>query len=216
MFFCADVHDDEVDAAMLLDSSDTTAPHDAVQTSLAHLLSRWLQAVRDRTGGLPRLVHDDEWPSPCIVEGPDAHGQVQWQPLARAHGADFSGIEQALEARLHADIQSFYGSFYSNPVPMRAADGPLILLQVWSDRDFDRLQENLLGHALLQQRAKQPLSVFIAVTDEDDLNLCVNNEHGNVVLERPGEAPLREIAPSLAVFLESLDPVVEDGAVDTA
>ena len=214
MLFCADLREEELDAAMLLDFIDTTVPHDAVQLSLAHLLTRWVQAVRDRTGGLPCLDHDEEWPSLCVVEGPvegpGAHAQVRWRPLARAQGADFSGIERALGTRLHADIQSFYGSFYSNPVPMRAADGPLTLLQVWNDRDFDRLQENLLGHALGQRRAKQPLSVFIAVTDEDDLNLCVNNEYGNVVLERPGEAPLREIAPSLVAFLDSLEPLVED------
>jgi SecY interacting protein Syd len=190
---------------------------DAVQASLARLLSRWVNAVHDRFDRLPCLQHDDEWPSSCIVAGPDAHGLVQWQPLAREHRADFSGIEGALETRLHADIQSFYGSFYSNPLPVRAADGPLTLLQVWSDRDFDRLLENLLGHAFGQRRAGQALSVFIAVTDEDDLNLCVNNESGNVVLERPGEEPLREIAPSLAVFLDALEPAVEDdGAADTA
>jgi SecY interacting protein Syd len=171
---------------------------DAVQASLARLLSRWVNAVHDRFDRLPCLQHDDEWPSSCIVAGPDAHGLVQWQPLAREHRADFSGIEGALETRLHAD-------------------SPLTLLQVWSDRDFDRLLENLLGHAFGQRRAGQALSVFIAVTDEDDLNLCVNNESGNVVLERPGEEPLREIAPSLAVFLDALEPAVEDdGAADTA
>lgn len=183
---------------------------DSVQASLARLLARWVDAVRDRTGDLPKLTHDENWPSPCIVDGPDAHGQVSWQPQARTDGADFAGIERALETPLHPDIQTFYGSFYCDSLPMRAQDGALTLLQAWSDRDFERLLENLIGHALGQRRTRAPLSAFIAVTDEEDLNLCVNNEHGNVVLERPGEAPLREIAPSLSVFLDSLEPVLPD------
>jgi len=197
-------------------SIDTEHRQDPVQASLARLLSRWVEEVRERTGHLPSLAHDDDWPSPCIVEGPDADNQVRWRPLARDEQADFSGIERALETPLHSDIRSFYGSFYSDPVPMHAPDGALTLLQVWSDRDFDRLLENLLGHAFGQRRAGVPLSIFIAVTDEDDLNLCVDNEHGNVVLERPGEAPQREIAPSLAAFLESLEPLIPDGGGDAA
>lgn len=192
--------------------NESEVVRDAVQASLGQALSRWVDAVCERTGALPCLPHDDDWPSPCIVQGPDSDGLVRWRPFARAERADFSGIERALETRLHPDIQSFYGSFFSDPLPMRAADGPLTLLQAWSERDFDRLLENLIGHALAQRRARVPLSLFIAVTDEDDLNLCVSNEHGNVVLERPGEAPLREVAPSLAVFLDGLVPLLAEDA----
>ena len=200
---------------MPLNSTDITHPRDPVQASLWDLLSRWLDAVREGTGHLPSLSHDEDWPSPCVVEGPDAASQVRWHPLSREERADFSGIEHALETRLHPDIQSFSGSFYSTPVPMRAPDGKLTLLQVWSDRDFDRLLENLIGHALAQRRAGTPFSLFIAVTDEDDLNLCVNNEHGNVVLERPGEPPLREVASSLVEFLDDLEPLLPDDSGDT-
>jgi SecY interacting protein Syd len=129
------------------------------------------------------------------VEGPDAKGDVCWCPIARTEPADFSGIEHALETRLHPDVISFYGSFYSDPLPMRAPDGGLTLLQ--------------LG----QRRAGSPLSLFVAVTDEEDLNLCVHNELGIVLLERPSEPPLRQVAPSLAAFLGGLVPVVQVGGV---
>ncbi len=184
---------------------------DPVRLSLERALSRWVDAQHARSGELPSLEHDDDWPSPCIVEGPDTQGKILWRPIARDVGdADFSGIEQALEIRMHPDIQSFYGSFYSNPLPMRAADGPLTLLQAWSVYDFDRLNENLIGHAIGHLKADSPLSFFIAVTDEDDLNLCVDNERGTVILERPGAPPLREIAPSLSAFLDGLTPVLID------
>lgn len=180
-----------------------------MRISLERALSRWIDAQHECSGELPSLEHDDDWPSPCIVQGPDAQGRILWRPIARDVGdADFSGIEQALEIRMHPDIQSFYGSFYSNPLPMQATDGSLTLLQAWSDFDFDRLIENLIGHAIGQKRAGSPLSFFIAVTDEDDLNLCVDNEYGTVVLERPGAPPLREIAPSLSAFLDGLTPAL--------
>ncbi|MFT5444926.1 MAG: SecY interacting protein Syd [Gammaproteobacteria bacterium] len=181
---------------------------DSVQASLQRVLSRWIDAVHEHTGALPSIEHDVDWPSPCIVDGPDADGRVRWRPHLRDSQADFSGIERALEEPLHAAIRSFYGSYYSDPLPMRAADGPLTLLQVWSDRDFDRLLENVIGHAANQRRVQAPLTVFIALTDEDDLNLCVCNASGKVVLERPGAAPLREIAPSLEVFLDALEPML--------
>ena len=92
---------------MSLHLVDSTHSQDPVQVSLGRLLSRWVDEVRDHSGHLPRLLHDDDWPSPCIVEGPDAHGQVNWRPVARGERADFSGIERALEIRLHADVQSF-------------------------------------------------------------------------------------------------------------
>jgi SecY interacting protein Syd len=184
---------------------------DSVQASLQRVLSRWIDAVHEHTGALPTVENDDDWPSPCIVDGPDANGRVRWRPCPREQHADFSGIERALEVPLHAAIRSFYGSFYSDPLPMRAADGPLTLLQVWSDRDFDRLLENVIGHATHHRRVRAPLTVFIATTDEDDLNLCVCNTSGKVVLERPGAAPLREIAPSLDVFLDGLEPCLPHG-----
>ena len=181
---------------------------DAVRSSLQRALSCWLDAVREHTGALPSVEHDADWPSPCIVDAPDADGRVRWRPYSREVQADFSGLERALEEPLHADICSFYGSYYSDPLPMRAADGPLTLLQVWSDRDFDRLLENVIGHVANQRRVHAPLTVFIAITDEDDLNLCVCNASGKVVLERPGAAPLREIAPSLSAFLDGLEPMI--------
>ena len=94
---------------------------DSVQASLQRVLSRWIDVVHEHTGALPSIEHDADWPSLCIVDGPDADGWVRWRPYLRDTPADFSGIERALEEPLHADLRSFYGSYYSDPLPMRSA-----------------------------------------------------------------------------------------------
>lgn len=93
----------------------------------------------------------------------------------------------------------------------KAAEGGVTLIQVWNEDDFDRLAENILGHAIAKQRIKAPLTIFIACTDEGELMLSVENDTGRVVLEEPGSEPIREISPSVAEFLERLDPVCEPG-----
>ena len=118
--------------------------------------------------------------------------------------ADFSGLARALEAPVHPDFQVYYGSYWRRSFEVQAPDGRLTLLQVWNQADFERLIGNLLGHALAKQKAREPLSLFFACADEDDLFLSLENQSGRILLERPGRAPLRELAPDLAAFLGCL------------
>jgi SecY interacting protein Syd len=49
--------------------------------------------------------------------------------------------------------------------------------------------------------------VFFACTEpESDLFLAVDNTSGAVMLERPGYKPIRQVAPSLAAFIATLEP----------
>ncbi len=167
-------------------------------------MEAWLARVRADTGGLPRQEYDPAWPSPCQVGPPDADGMIQWRPVARDLSADFSGLARALEAPVHPDFQAYYGSYWCDSFEVQAPDGGLTLLQVWNQADFERLIGNLLGHALAKQKARQPLTLFFACADEDDLFLSLENHSGRILLERPGHKPLRELAPDLAAFLGRL------------
>lgn len=177
------------------------------KAALGRLLARFVEHSRRVSGALPTTEHDPRWPSPCQVGDRDAAGQIHWRPRERETPADFGGLEHALDVALHPDIKSFYGSFWSDSIPLEAEEGGLTLIQVWNDDDFDRLVGNVIGHALAKRRARAALTVFIATTDEDELMLSVDNETGRVVLEEPGRAPVREVSPTLVRFLDRLAPI---------
>ena len=187
--------------------SDSTSIE--TKAALDRLLRRYLESCQRASGSLPIQEHDPAWPSQCQVGEPDAAGMIRWRPRERDTAADFSGLERALEREVHADIKSFYGSYWSGTMELAAEEGGMTLIQVWNDDDFDRLVENILGHALAKQRIKAPLTIFIACADEDELMLSVENETGHVVLEKPGSPPIREVSPSLAEFLDRVHPVAD-------
>ena len=82
------------------------------------------------------------------------------------------------------------------------------MLQVVNSEDFERLQQNLIGHLLMKQRLRQAPTLFFGLTDEEDFILTVVNESGEVALEQVGREPANILAPSLAVFIEQLTPAI--------
>jgi SecY interacting protein Syd len=179
------------------------------KAALDRLLRRYLESCQRASGSLPIQKHDPAGPSECQVGEPDAHGMVRWRPRERDSVADFSGLERALELEIHPDIKSFYGSYWCGTMELTAMEGGVTLIQIWNDDDFDRLVGNILGHALAKRRIEAPLTIFIACADEDEFMLSVENETGRVVLENPGSLPIRGISPSLAEFLDRLQPLAD-------
>jgi SecY interacting protein Syd len=129
---------------------------------------------------------------------------VAWWPVARSEPADFSGLQTALEFTLHADLQTFYGSYYGGGVAAIHPRGPLELLMIWHDEDFIRLQHNIIAHILMKRRLKQQETVFIATTDDDELLISVLNSTGEVFLEKVGCEVKELLAPNLASFFQQL------------
>jgi len=177
-----------------------------VQEALNRFVSRYLARY-------PELyeVFDPDWRSPCELDpptpGPDGVEIVRWKPVARRYADDFAGLENALETTIHPDIKAYYGAWWSGGLEAAAPEGHVSLLLLWNQDDGRRLVENLIGHAMAKQRARAPFSVFFACTEQDsELFLSVQNDSGRVVLERPGYKPLREVARSLSVFLDRLEP----------
>lgn len=166
----------------------------------------------------PLIEQDDEWPSPCEIPHEDgaiehcvlSKGQVFWQPvnIDKKQELDFDNVESALELILHQDVKTYFTTLYSESLNASCEEGELSLLFAWNKSDFQRLQENLIGHILMKQRLKQKETIFFAVTDEDDMIVSVDNNTGSVWVERVGCDPHKKLADSLALFISKLVPMV--------
>ena len=144
-----------------------------VRDQLARLGAACVERALERSGRLPAVESDPDWLSPCIVEDtPD--GLSLWRPQPMSTPPDFSGLQRALECPLHLDVLTYWGSFWSGPLPVVINDNEFELLQLWNDRDFDNLVSNLIGHALEKRRVRQPLSLFFASVD-DSRFLSIDN-----------------------------------------
>lgn len=175
---------------------------------------------------LPILEHDEEWPSPCELplDGTSdeknidnsflSAGEVFWKPALMKTSAQcepeftFDNVESALDMALHCDIKTYFTTLFSESLDASCEEGNLALLFAWNDADFQRLQENLIGHILMKRRLKQAETVFFAVTDEEDMIISIDNQSGSVWVERVGCEPHKRLAKSLAEFISILKPQV--------
>ena len=131
-----------------------------VTEALAEFMDHTLKAYPDL-----RAPFDPEWRSPCEIGEPieTENGPViAWQPLARHPDAvtdDFAPLERALEIEIHPDIKAYYGAYWAAGLEAEAVDGHVSLLFPWNPEDVERLNENLIGHAM-SKKANKGRSIF--------------------------------------------------------
>ncbi|GAA4497111.1 hypothetical protein GCM10023095_13180 [Pseudaeromonas paramecii] len=119
-----------------------------------------------------------------------------------------ANLESALNTRFHPAVAAFYGHWFSQPLQASFKGLSLTLLQPWNEADYERLQENLLAHWLMQRRLKLPESHFLATTRRDDRVISLDNLSGAVQLEQLGVGCVAVLATDLATFLNRLEPLV--------
>ena len=180
-----------------------------VTGALQHFHDKFLNMHREQRQSLPLVEHDNQWLSPCEQGEADSNAMVQWQPVQCPETLGFDNMEHALGFAIHPDIKAFYGSFYSGNLPAITDDGRLELLQVWNRDDFDRLQENLLGHIMMKRKRKQAITLFLGLTDHDEIIISINNDTGEIWAESVGKEPHKFLSRNLATFINTLTPVAE-------
>jgi SecY interacting protein Syd len=186
--------------------------------TLAHALlnfsNNFSEQHAKQVGHLPIIERDELWLSPC-EQGSHDDVYNYWQPVAiniepegdkKAEKLSFHNVESALSLELHQDIKTYFTTIFSGEIDAECDDGALSLLFAWNREDFDRLQENIIGHILMKQRLKQAETVFFAVTDEEDMIISVDNANGEVWVERVGCKPHKKLSDSLATFITDLRP----------
>ena len=154
---------------------------------------------------LPQTDVDDLWLSPC-QQGEASNEKIYWQPTLIKKSLSFSNIESALELKINNDIVTYFSTLFSESLPALCSEGELSLLFAWNEDDFQRLQENIIGHVLMKRKLKQAITIFFAVTDEEDIILSVMNDTGEVWVEKVGCEPHKKLADSLPAFIKTLTP----------
>lgn len=174
--------------------------------SLQDFTRRFFAAWQQERGELPCSEELYGIPSPCIVRTTDT--AVCWEVQPFAPESDLQAVERALDIRLHPDIHAFYTTQYAGDMPALFDNKKIVLLQAWSEDDFQRVQENLIGHLVTQRRLKIPPTLFLATTEDDMEVIALCNLTGEILLEKIGTAQRTVLASSLRIFLDLLHPVV--------
>lgn len=167
----------------------------------------YLQAYQQKFQHLPITEQDKNWPSPC-EQGVHQELYSLWQPIKITEALTFDNVESALEVTLHNDIKEYFTSIFCDSLDASCTEGDLSLLFAWNQDDFSRLQENIIGHILMKTKLKQKLTVFFAVTDNEDHIISLDNDSGEVWVEKVGCEPHKKLANNIAEFIAQLSPKI--------
>ncbi|PWC14931.1 SecY-interacting protein [Brenneria roseae subsp. americana] len=177
-----------------------------VSQALAAFTQRYIELWQRETGHSPASDALYGVPSTCIIETREE--TVYWLPQLFSPASALDGVERALDISLHPDIHAFYTTQYAGDMTAQFDSRSCTLLQVWSEGDFIRMQENLIGHLLTQKRLKLSPTLFLATTDSEMTMVSLCNVSGQVLLEEFGTKRHQILAPTLAGFLSGLCPQI--------
>jgi SecY interacting protein Syd len=173
----------------------------------------YLQAYQHRFEHLPITHQVEDWPSPC-EQGIHEEEFSLWHPIKIKETLTFNNVETALEVTIHHDIKQYFTTMYSDSLDASCAEGDLSLLFAWSAEDFARLQENIIGHILMKTKLKQKLTIFFATTDDDNHIISLDNDTGEIWVEKVGCEPHKKIADTLVEFISQLAPRIPPKAIE--
>ncbi|MGJ0625242.1 SecY-interacting protein [Xenorhabdus bovienii] len=175
-----------------------------VTEALTDFTRRYVELWQEETGLPPASSDLYGIPSSCIERTGD--GVVYWLPKLFSVHEKLSKVETALDIRLQDSIHDYYVTQLAGDMTASFEGQNLSLIQVWSDDDFIRLQENLIGHLVTQKRLKLSPTAFIATIDSEMSMISVCNLTGQVILEQSGKPERTILSADLASFLSVIKP----------
>ena len=174
--------------------------------ALVAFTTRYCDAWHEKNNSWPLSEELYGVPSPCIISSTD--DAVFWQPQPFVGEKNLNAVERAFDIVVQPAAHAFYTTQFAGDMHAQFADEKLTLLQTWSEEDFQRVQENLIGHLVVQKRLKLSPTLFIATLESELDVISVCNLSGEVVKETLGTAKRITLSPSLAGFLNHLEPVL--------
>ncbi|WP_075183179.1 SecY-interacting protein [Pantoea sp. 1.19] len=174
--------------------------------ALRDFTRRYLESWEQQRGHGPESEALYGVPSPCIVSSGDA--VVRWRPQPFTLAKNLDAVGRALEIRINEQVVALYTSQFAGDMDAEFMGRPIALLQTWSEADFTRVQENLIGHLVMQRRLKQTPTLFVATTASELEIIAVDNLTGAVVLEKLGTSIRQPLAGDLPQFLAALRPAI--------
>lgn len=143
-------------------------------------------------------------PSPCTQE--TVQDEIYWLPQPFTLAKNLDAVERALELRIQPAVVAWYTAQFAGDMTATLAGQTFTLLQTWSEEDFLRVQENLIGHLVMKRRLKHSPTLFIATTSSELEIVSVCNLSGEVFIEQLGTSQRTPLAPTLEQFIASLTP----------
>ncbi|MBH0093220.1 SecY-interacting protein [Pseudoalteromonas sp. SCQQ13] len=177
----------------------------SVVLQLTQLHQRFNDKTLKNTQKHPLMVHDEQWPSPCEIGNVDQQGNIQWQAVLQQPAGSLNDLAKALDVTFPSGLNALYGHMYGGNIQASIDGHQVELLQVWNSDDFDLLQQNITGHVLMKRKLKQPETVFIGLTAQDDLLVSVLLHSGEVCLEYVGKKTHHVLAANIEEFLQALE-----------
>ena len=174
--------------------------------ALKAFTQRYCAEWQKQKGTQPRSEELYGVPSPCIVSTDEE--AVFWQPQPFQPDETLEAVERALGIVIQPQLHAFYTTQFAGDMPATFGERELTLLQVWGPDDFQRVQENLIGHLVTQKRLKLSPTLFIGTLDSDLDIISVCNLSGEVVLETVGSRHRTTLSASIESFLSHLEPLL--------
>jgi SecY interacting protein Syd len=177
----------------------------SVALLLKQLHQQFSENTLKNTAKYPIIAHDEQWPSPCEVGEVDEQGYIQWQGVRQQPAGSLNDLASALALTFPKELSEFYGHMFGGSILATIEGQQVELLQAWNSDDFDMLQQNITGHVLMKRKLKQPETVFIGLTSQEDLLVSVLIHTGEVCLEYVGKKTHHVLAPNIESFLKALE-----------